>query len=304
VSTEPPLETVIKPDWPLDLAATLAVLWQGPGDPTMRVGPRLVERASLTPAGPATIRLEQDRSGCLRAQAWGDGAGSALESLPDLIGGSDRPDLLRPRHRLVGELVRRSPGLRLARTGQVFAALLPAVLAQKVTTSEARRSYRELVACFGRPAPGPLGLRLPPTPTLLAAQPYWAFHGAGIEQRRAQTILRGAAVAGRLEEAVRLPPADGQRMLLSLSGIGPWTAAETLRPALGDPDAVSLGDYNLPSLVSWLLAGEPRADDARMLELLEPYAGQRARVALLLERSGVRPPRYGPRLAPRSFRRM
>jgi hypothetical protein len=36
-----------------------------------------------------------------------------------------------------------------------------------------------------------------------------------------------------------------------------------------------------------------------MLELLEPFRGQRALVVRLLELSGVAPPRYGPRLAPR-----
>jgi hypothetical protein len=36
-----------------------------------------------------------------------------------------------------------------------------------------------------------------------------------------------------------------------------------------------------------------------MLELLEPYRGQRARVVRLLELSGIRPPAFGPRLAPR-----
>ena len=35
--------------------------------------------------------------------------------------------------------------------------------------------------------------------------------------------------------------------------------------------------------MAWALAGEPRADDARMLELLEPYRGQRGRVQRLLE---------------------
>ena len=57
---------------------------------------------------------------------------------------------------------------------------------------------------------------------------------------------------------------------------------------------MSVGDFHLPNLVAWALAGEPRADDARMLELLEPYRGQRARVIRLLELSGIRAPRYGP----------
>jgi hypothetical protein len=53
--------------------------------------------------------------------------------------------------------------------------------------------------------------------------------------------------------------------------------------------------------VSWALAGEPRGTDERMLELLEPYRGQRARAIRLLETSGIGAPRYGPRMAPRSI---
>ena len=72
-----------------------------------------------------------------------------------------------------------------------------------------------------------------------------------------------------------------------------------VRSAFGDPDAVSVGDYHLPDVVAWALAGERRADDARMLELLEPYRGQRGRVQRLLEVGRVLPPRRGPRTAPR-----
>ena len=39
-----------------------------------------------------------------------------------------------------------------------------------------------------------------------------------------------------------------------------------------------VGDYHFPNTVAWALAGEARADDDRMLELLSPYAGQRGRV--------------------------
>jgi len=38
-----------------------------------------------------------------------------------------------------------------------------------------------------------------------------------------------------------------------------------------------------------------------MLELLEPYRGQRGRVVRLLEASGLSAPRYGPRMALRSI---
>jgi 3-methyladenine DNA glycosylase/8-oxoguanine DNA glycosylase len=52
--------------------------------------------------------------------------------------------------------------------------------------------------------------------------------------------------------------------------------------ALGDADAVAVGDLHLPHLVARWLAGEHRGTDARMLELLEPFRGHRARVIRLL----------------------
>jgi 3-methyladenine DNA glycosylase/8-oxoguanine DNA glycosylase len=158
-----------------------------------------------------------------------------------------------------------------------------------------------LLARFGERAPGPHGLTLPPPPELLARTPYWAFHSLGLERRRADAIRAAAAVAHQLEQIRDLPAAEARRRLESVPGVGPWTAAETMRLALGDPDAVSVGDYNLPRQVCWVLAGERDGDDARMLELLEPYTGQRARVVLLIERSGLRPARRGPRYAPREI---
>jgi 3-methyladenine DNA glycosylase/8-oxoguanine DNA glycosylase len=92
-----------------------------------------------------------------------------------------------------------------------------------------------------------------------------------------------------------------RQRLTAYPGVGPWTAAEVTSRAMGDADAVSIGDFHLPNVVAWLLAGEARADDARMLALLEPWRGQRGRVIRLLEASGVGPPRFGPRLAARAI---
>ena len=48
-------------------------------------------------------------------------------------------------------------------------------------------------------------------------------------------------------------------------------------------------------MVAWALVGEPRATDERMLELLEPYAGQRGRVVRLIKTAGLGAPKFGPR---------
>jgi 3-methyladenine DNA glycosylase/8-oxoguanine DNA glycosylase len=293
----PPDAETFVPLADIDLRATLSPVAHGGGDPTIRFATGGVWRATRTPRGPATIHLRRVASGVL-LRAWGDGAGHAAEEAADLSGASDRPELLIPAHPVIADLVRRRPGLRLPRTNRPWEALLPAICEQKVTGIEARRAFRGIVRRYGEPAPGPGGLMLPPPPEVMARVPYFELHRLGLERRRADVISRAAAIAGRMEGHA---PEAAFRMLLAVPGIGQWTVAEVARVAFGDPDAISVGDFHVPNLVAWALAGEARADDARMLELLEPYRGQRGRVQRLLEASGIRPPRYGPRMAPRNI---
>ncbi len=281
-----------------DPQLTAGALWWGPGDPQMHLGPDRLARALRLASGPATLAISW-RGRRVTAQAWGDGAGEALDVAPGLVGELDDAPPLVAHHPIVAELARRMPGLRLTRGAPVIEMLVNSIIGQKVTGLEARRSQRMLFARLGEPAPGPYELRLLPPPEKLARTPYWVFHPMGLERRRADTIRAAAGVAPRLEQIRTMRAADARRRLESVPGVGPWTAAETIRLALGDPDAVSVGDFNLPRQVCWALAGERDGDDARMLDLLAPYAGQRARVVLLIERSGLRPARRAPRYAPR-----
>jgi 3-methyladenine DNA glycosylase/8-oxoguanine DNA glycosylase len=292
---------------PLDLRLILGPLFRGRGDPTLRLSSVAAARATRTMDGPATLLVEV-RGTRIEAEAWGPGADRALDGLPALLGLDDDPSGFEPGHHpVIADLARRLSRLRLGRTGAILEALVPAILEQRVTGSEAAHAFRALIRGHGEPAPGPVGaaqrLRLPPTPEVLAALPYYAFHPLGVERRRAELVRRVARDARRLEALVDLP---GSRVevgaaaavrLRAYPGIGPWTAAEVTLRALGDPDAVSVGDFHLPNLVAYALAGEPRADDARMLELLEPWRGHRARVVRLLEASGIEAPKYGPRYA-------
>lgn len=299
-----PIEARWRPPWPIDPALTLAPLRHGRGDPTIRFETGTIWRATRTPQGPATTRLEYVRGDGFRILAWGPGREWAVEALPRLLGADDDPEAFEPPPGLLQELHRRSPGLRFGRSDALFESLLPAITEQKVTGIEARRAYRGLIRVYGEPAPGPGRLRLAPAPERLAALPYYAFHPFGLEQRRAEIVRRAAARAAWLGATGTLAHDAALDRLRSVPGIGPWTAAETVRTAFGDPDAISIGDYHLPSLVCWALAGEPRGDDARMLELLEPFRGQRARAARLLETSGIGAPRYGPRMTPRNIGRL
>ncbi len=324
---EPDAERWLAVVLPLDLRRTLGIHQRGASDPALRFEVSgSAWRATRTPQGPATLLVEL-RGDTVRARAWGPGATWSLERLEALLGLDDDPGGLVPQHAVVAAAVRSVPGLRIGRTGAVIEALIPAILEQKVTGAEAGRTYRGLVARYGEPAPGGVGLRLPPEPRVLAALPYHAFHPLGLERRRAElvrAVCRDAARLERLGEAAAGPAAaeaaagpgaagptgagpgaaEAARVaayaaLRAIPGIGPWTAAEVGIRAFGDPDAVSVGDFHIPNMVAWALAGEPRGTDERMLELLEPYRGQRGRVIRLLELAGTKAPRYGPRLAPR-----
>jgi len=287
-------------DGPLDLALTLGPLSRGPGDRTIRIGPGQAWLALRTSAGEATIHVRHDGDR-LFCEAWGPAADAVLERADDLVGArTTRPTLDGP-SAVVTDLARRFPGVRLPRTEVILASLVPAILEQKVTGGEARRAWFGLVRTHGVDAPGPPEhrLRLPPPDAVLAALPYYAYHPFGVERRRAELIRRVASRAQWFEAIVDMPLPEAHTRLTALPGLGPWTAAEVALRALGDPDAVSVGDFHLKNLVSWALAGEPRGTDERLVELLAPYAGRRAHVVRLLELSGLRPPRYGPRLTPR-----
>jgi 3-methyladenine DNA glycosylase/8-oxoguanine DNA glycosylase len=299
----------------VDLRLTLIVHRRGPRDPTLRIDQRgAVWRTSLTPDGPGTLRLTRRRPSAgtggsgqpgsyVTGSAWGEGAAWLLAALPDLLGVRDDPAAFLPVHPRLRELARQLRGLRISRSDRVLEALVPAVLEQKVVSLEAHRAWRRLLAWFGSPAPGPApaGMRVFPPPATWLAIPPWDWHRAGVEPVRARTIAGAARVASRLEAICALPGPEADRRLRSLPGIGPWTSAEVRQRACGDADAVSVGDYHIPAMVGWTLTGQP-TDDAGMLDLLAPYAGQRYRATRLIELGGARPPRRGPKLSVRDYR--
>ncbi|WP_221352930.1 DNA-3-methyladenine glycosylase family protein [Streptomyces beigongshangae] len=287
------------PPWPLDLRLVLGPLRRGPADPTFRATPDgSVWRASLTPVGPGTLRVSAC-AGVVHGEAWGPGAEWLLDRLPRMLGEADDPGAFEPRHRLVAMSRHRRPGLRLTCTGLVLESLIPSILEQKVTVDEAYRAWRALVRRYGMPAPGPPagggGMFVMPEPRVWSLIPSWEWHRAGVDNKRASTILRAVRVARRMEEAVALDVPAARERLEKVPGIGPWTSAETVQRSHGAADAVTVGDLNLPGIIGYALAGNRDADDTVMLELLEPYAGQRHRAARLILLSGRTPPRRHPK---------
>jgi len=297
-------------DRPIDLRFVLGPLVRGAGDPTMRVSSTAAIRASMTPDGPAAIEIRLAGAG-VNAWAWGAGADHLLQGLPALLGLDDDDTGFEPaRHPVVAALARRRGRVALGRSGAVWEALLPAMLEQRITGTEAWRNYRRLVRAHGEPAPGPLALWLPPAPTTIAGLALWQLTALGIEPRRGALLRRIAREAPRYEAlgAPAREPGRGGEGAAALAaalrrqpGIGPWTTAEVTLRALGDPDAVSVGDAHLSNVVAFALTGRYRGTDEQMLRLLAPWPGHRARVVRLIETSGIGPPRFGPRVAPRDL---
>ena len=267
----------------------------------MRLRDGEVWRATYTAEGPATVRLARDAEGMVDVDAWGPGAAWAAAAAPVMCGEEDDDSDFQPAHPALAAAHRRHRGLRVPKTRAVFEALVPTVIGQKVATDAAHQSYKSLCYELGTPAPGPVNLRVPPPATVLASTPYWAFHKFGIERRRAEVIIRAAHSAGRLEETTTMSPTDAWRRLQAFPGVGPWTAAKVALVALGDADAVPVGDYHMPHMVGNFFEGTARSTDQRMLELLEPYRPHRARVLRLLLLLGVSAPRFGPRMTLRDI---
>ena len=100
------------------------------------------------------------------------------------------------------------------------------------------------------------------------------------------------------EWATSLPTAGSPSVaadkLSLLPGLGSWTIGTVMATALGDPDAVAVGDYHLKNIVVHALTGRARGTDEEMLKLLEPYAGQRGRAVWLLLLAGHSAPKFGP----------
>ena len=294
------MKRVFRQTSPLDLRLTLGMLQLGRLDPRVRLSRSVALRAGRTPQGPATLRLEV-RGDEVSAEATGPGAEWALEKAPYLTGAFDDPGAFRPVHPVLTRLVKTLSGLRIGASCDVMDILVPTIIEQKVAGAEAKQSYARLVRRLGEPAPGGHDLVLGPDPAMLAELPYWEFHRFNIERRRADVVRRVCGLRHALAGTVDGTPEAARARLQSVPGVGAWTAARVTFMAMGDPDAVIVGDYHIPHVVAWALEGKARGTDEQMVRLLEPYRGQRGRAIRLLTLGADRAPRRAPRARLRSF---
>lgn len=264
-------------------------------DPCLRISEGTVRLALRTPEGPAALEIDEQETS-VAVRGWGSGTRWLTPRLDGLLGLRDTPRHFQPSGRVIPSLWRRFSGMHLPKLPRVLDRLVQVILLQRVSRRDGCIAWKRLVLALGEEAPGPLRLVLPPSPERLASTPYYELMGCGVAPRQARTIQQVAFHARRIEDAAEAGSESLRRVLSTIPGVGPWTMGYLCGSALGDPDAILPGDYNLPHTVAWVLAGEARADEERMLELLEPYRGHRYRVIRLIWMNGVHAPRRGPRV--------
>jgi len=293
-------------DHAVDVGSTLGWYRHGRNDPTTwidrvgrgRAGSGRFVRATWTPDGPATMLVTWSPESPVSAETWGPGGEWLLARVPAMIGDLDpgAPGLETDAHPVVAATAQASRHVRFGASSTLYHELLPTIIEQRVTNVEAKHQWARLCQELSTQAPGPFArLLLPPAPDVLRRQPSWWFHPLGIERKRAQPLIEVARHASKMWEWAERDPRDAAGMLRLIPGVGVWTVGCVLAPGLGDTDAVPVGDYHVKNIIAWNMAGEARATDERMLELLEPYAGQRGRVVRAITMYGSGAPKFGPK---------
>jgi AraC family transcriptional regulator of adaptative response / DNA-3-methyladenine glycosylase II len=141
--------------------------------------------------------------------------------------------------------IRAHPGLRVPGCWSGFELAVRAILGQQISVAGATTMAGRVSQSFGQPFSGPAGLtRIFPTARALSNAD---LTSVGLTKSRAQTIsaLARAVRDGHIcFEKVH----DSNRLLaqlVSIPGIGDWTAQYIAMRALGEPDALPTGDLGL-----------------------------------------------------------
>ncbi|CAN5801388.1 DNA-3-methyladenine glycosylase 2 family protein [soil metagenome] len=177
---------------------------------------------------------------------------------------------------LLGAMVRETPGLRVPGTVDGAELALRAVIGQQVTVADARTLAGRLVRLCGKPLPDSLvdpgsGLtHLFPSPSAVAEA---GLEDLGLPGSRYEALRRlaRALAAGEVSVDRGADRLDTEKRLLSIKGIGHWTAAYVAMRALGDPDAFLPTDLGVRRAVERLGGDSDPATITGLAERWRPW---------------------------------
>ena len=206
-----------------------------------------------------------------RSQVWATGkVRSILDAETDAV--PIEAHLVRdPRLEAV---VSKQRGLRIPGTVDPFELVVRAILGQQISVAGARRLAARLAARYGMPLPSPRGsLRtsFPSSDLLVEAE----IERLGVTRSRAEAIRRVASLvaSGELELVRGKRLSATYEQLLTIKGIGPWTASYVALRALGNPDALVAGDLGVRQVLGSRAAPLSTAAGTRAAEAWRPFRG-------------------------------
>jgi AraC family transcriptional regulator of adaptative response / DNA-3-methyladenine glycosylase II len=234
-------------------------------------------RSLRLPHGTGIVELSP-ADGYIRARYWLDDLrdlGSAMQRSRTLLDLDSDPrsvmDVLGDEP-LLGSLVARAPGRRVAGAVDGHELAVRAMLGQQVSLRGASTLAGRLVARYGERLERPLGAvthAFPSAQALTGADP--ASLAMPVARRRGLLALVTELARGELVIDAGADRVDARRRLLALPGIGRWTAEYIAMRALRDPDAFPSSDLGVRRALEQLgLDGSPASAEA-LAERWRPY---------------------------------
>ena len=277
-----PLEVEVRPAWTYRLRSRLGA------DGVARRRGSVVSRLLATPGGRVVVHAWQPEAERVVLRAGPADADEpaapewvelAIERMRFALGVDDDLTEFARTFRgdpLIGEIIHHRPWLRPRRRPWAWEALAWAVTEQLIEARRAAEIQRRIVRRWGdrlRPADdgawrGPGPLRDVPDAQRVAGVAPAELAAMDLAPSRALALIRCAreVATGRVDPA----DADGDRRLIRISGIGPWTLQVLGFSGRGEPDSLPAGDLAYVKLVG-ALAGLGRR--ATVEEVEEYFAG-------------------------------
>ena len=171
---------------------------------------------------------------------------------------------------LIGEAIHHRPWHRPKRRPFAWEALAWAVTEQLIDVPRANAIQRRIVHRWGpKLAWGQARLRDVPGPDLIAGRAPAELAAMDLAPKRAIALIRCAreVAAGRVEPG----SPSGDRRLIRISEIGPWTLQILGFAGRGEPDSLPAGDLAYVKLVGVLAGLGRRATVEEVEEYFAPY---------------------------------
>ncbi|MEE2901882.1 MAG: hypothetical protein VYC39_06105 [Myxococcota bacterium] len=277
-----------------DLVGTLKFHRFGLSDPSVILTPTHMRKLQWWKGQPLYLEIEHHKES-LNVRCTGPGHKIPRQVIEKFLGIHASAFQVEG-HAFMARLSRQYRGIFPTRTLHLGYDLVRTVMQQLIEWKDAARAWRHFLRQTGSSTPVDSELLLPPSYEQIHRAPIDLLHSSGISQRRCLTIREVARIGHRIDSWACLEADEIRNKLSHIPNIGPWTIEHCLGFSLNQPDAIPLGDYQLPHTVSWALEGQDRGDDEKMLKLLAPWEGRQWTVLRLLFAANVRAPRKGPRL--------